>query len=122
MYEVEIISEFNSAHRLRHYKGKCEALHGHNWKVKAIVRSDGLDDLGMVMDFKELKHCLKKILTVLDHKYLNNVPYFKKVNPTSENIAKFIHYNLSLKLKKAESLKVAKVTVWETDTSAASYL
>ncbi|MFH1776923.1 MAG: 6-carboxytetrahydropterin synthase QueD [Candidatus Omnitrophota bacterium] len=113
MFKVRVVSEFNAAHNLRHYRGKCEALHGHNWKVEISVCRKNLDHLGMVVDFKHLKKKLNKILDSLDHKYLNKLPAFKKINPTSENIAKYIFVNLKL--------KGAQVTVWETNTSSASF-
>jgi len=113
MYEARVLSGFSGAHSLRHYKGKCEELHGHNWKVELAVRKGELDNLGMVIDFKDLKENLNGVMSKLDHKHLNVLPYFKDINPTSENIAKFIHDEIGL--------KSAKVTVWETDTSSASY-
>lgn len=119
MFEIRIESSFSSAHRLRGYKGKCEALHGHNWKVEVFVQSQTLDKIGMVVDFHKLKALLKSILSKLDHKFLNDITYFKKINPTSENIAKYIYDELCSKDKK---LGLAKVTVWESDTSYASYI
>jgi len=117
MYEIKVIGEFCGAHNLRNYKGECEALHGHNWKVEVIVQSKNLDKRGMIMDFKELKAKLKAILSLLDHKHLNNIAYFKKKNPTSENIARFIHQNISKKKKK----KKIRVSVWETPNSCAVF-
>jgi len=116
MYNIKVELSFSSAHNLRGYKGKCESLHGHNWKVEAVVTSNTLDKCGMVMDFKILKTALKEILESLDHKYLNDIPYFKKVNPTSENIAKFIYQKIKLRIK-----KISAVTVWESENSAATY-
>ena len=116
MYEIKVTDEFSGAHSLRHYKGKCEGLHGHNWKIEVIVYSNTLDDKGMIMDFKILKEKLKKVLYSFDHKYLNNIPYFKKKNPTSENIAKFIHDALAKNISKK-----IKVFVWETSNSCASF-
>lgn len=116
MYEIKIIDEFSGAHNLRNYKGKCEALHGHNWKVEVLLQSNTLNSQGMVMDFKELKDKLKNILSSLDHKYLNDMPYFKKKNPTSENVAHFIHKKLSQKVNKK-----IRVSVWETTASCASF-
>jgi len=117
MYRIKIQSGFESAHNLRGYKGKCEALHGHNWRVETVVSSSGLDETGMVMDFKEFKRLLKETVAELDHKYLNEIDYFKDVNPTSENIAKYIYENLSERI----DLNLEEVTVWETDTSSATY-
>ena len=92
MFEVMVLGEFSSAHNLRGYKGKCEDLHGHNWKVELIAQNNALDATGMVVDFRELKAKLNNVLEELDHKYLNDIDYFKKVNPTSENIAKYIKW------------------------------
>jgi len=116
MFKIKVISIFNAAHRLRAYKGKCEKLHGHNWKIKAVVYSPDLDKLGMVMDFKVLKKRLDAVLADLDHSYLNDKKEFKKVNPTSENIAKYIFDRLSKSVKNLKS-----ISVWETDTSCATY-
>lgn len=119
MYKISISSDFSSAHTLRGYKGKCENLHGHNWKVEVSVYSNKLDKLGMVMDFKDLKKTTYAILDELDHKNLNDLPYFKKVNPTSENIAKYIYDKISFQLSAFGHQ--LKITVWESDTSRATY-
>ena len=116
MYKIKVEAHFSSAHNLRGYKGKCEELHGHNWKVEVMAEKEKLDNIGMVMDFKLLKKRLNTVLDKLDHKYLNRLPYFKKFNPTSENIAKFIFDNLKAKVPAVKS-----VTVWETGTSVATY-
>jgi len=116
MYKLKVEAYFSAAHNLRGYKGKCEELHGHNWKVEMVVASGNLDKIGMVADFKELKGLLNSALDKLDHKYLNNLSVFKKVNPTSENIAKYIYGQLRHKLP---NLKL--VTVWESENSSASY-
>jgi len=116
MYKIKIEGDFSSAHNLRGYKGKCEELHGHNWKVEVIVASNKLDKIGMVMDFKFLKQKLHNLLEKLDHKYLNNLAYFKKVNPTSENIAKYLYDRL-----KTEAANLYSVTVWESDKASATY-
>lgn len=116
MYKIKIEADFSSAHNLRGYRGKCEELHGHNWKVEVVVLSAKLDKLGMVMDFKILKEKLYAELEKLDHKYLNNIAYFKKVNPTSENIAKYIYDNLKNKVRGLRC-----VTVWESERASATY-
>jgi 6-pyruvoyltetrahydropterin/6-carboxytetrahydropterin synthase len=116
LYSIKVEAGFSSAHNLRGYKGRCEDLHGHNWKVEAVVSSRTLDKTGMVLDFKFLKRELFNILDKLDHKYLNNIPYFKKINPTSENISRYIYFKL-----KARKLDIKSVTVWENSSSCATY-
>jgi len=116
MYTIKVEADFSSAHNLRGYKGKCEELHGHNWKVEAAVSRKKLDKLGMVADFRIVKDELKAILERLDHKYLNDIAYFKKINPTSENIAKYIYDCL-----KAKTPGLKSVTVWESENSSATY-
>ena len=118
MYTVKVESHFSSAHNLRGYKGKCEELHGHNWHVEVTAYSEELDDTGMVVDFTDLKKVLKEIISGLDHKHLNELEAFKVVNPTSENIAKYIYDAMSAKMQAAE---IKEVTIWETDTSSATY-
>jgi len=116
MYSVKVEGSFSSAHNLRGYKGKCEELHGHNWKVEALAQSPNLNKTGMVRDFHDLKGELNKILEKLDHKYLNKISYFKKSNPTSENITRFIYEKLKSKIPEIKS-----VTVWESPDSSATY-
>ena len=116
MFKLKVESYFSSAHNLRGYHGKCEALHGHNWKVEAWVAKDRLDKAGMVLDFRLIKNKLNKILEKLDHRYLNDLAYFKKVNPTSENIAEYIFKNLRRQIP-----QVCAVTVWENENSCATY-
>jgi len=120
VYEVTIETHFSSAHRLRQYNGECERLHGHNWIVKVSVASDKLNDLGMVMDFKDLKAKTKDLMDEFDHQYLNEVPPFTELNPTTENIAKYVFDRLS-KVINTDYIKVSKVTVWESSTCYASY-
>ncbi len=117
MYRVKIVKDFSSAHNLREYKGNCENLHGHNWKVEAFLKSETLNSLGMVEDFRDFKKHLKEILDELDHVYLNELEYFKVVNPTSENIAKYIYDKLAVHYGE----KVDKIIVWENFDSAAEY-
>ncbi|MGD0337133.1 MAG: 6-carboxytetrahydropterin synthase QueD [Candidatus Omnitrophota bacterium] len=116
MYSIKVESNFSAAHNLRGYKGKCEDLHGHNWKIEAVAQRDRLDKAGMLLDFKYLKNKLNSCLEVLDHKYLNRLAYFRKTNPTSENIAKYIYSKLKRGIPELKS-----VTVWENNTSCAIY-
>jgi len=110
MYKVKIISNFSAAHSLRNYKGKCEALHGHNWKVEVLVSSLKLDSSGMVMDFSEVKKVVSNVLEELDHHHLNELDYFsasggKGHNPSSEEIARYIF----IKLKEEISARGCKL-------------
>ena len=116
MFEVSVSGSFSAAHHLKGYHGKCEAQHGHNWKVELEIASENLDKIGMVIDFKTAKKELNLLLDELDHKYLNDLEYFKTNNPTSENMAKYIYDQISGKIDKVKS-----VSVWETDTSCARY-
>lgn len=120
MYEVLIKSEFSGAHNLRGYKGRCEELHGHNWKIEARFEKDELDDIGISADFKILKSKLKDILQKLDHAYLNRLDSFKKKNPSAENIAKYIYDELKRSIKD-KKLLVKSLSVWESDSSCATY-
>ena len=120
MYELVVEDRFESAHNLRGYKGRCERLHGHNWRVQAFLRSESLTKQGFVLDFKEIKLCLKDIIGRLDHNYLNKIPPFKKDNPTSENIARYIFRKLASRLN-SKKITLYKVSVWESETSCASY-
>lgn len=116
MYKVKVKAHFSAAHKLRDYHGKCENLHGHNWLVEVSVSSERLNKTGFVVDFKDLKSALANVLNLLDHGYLNEVEYFKKVNPTSENIARFIFDKL-----KEGGAAPGKVSVWESENSCAKY-
>ncbi len=120
MYRIAVKSHFSAAHRLRAYRGKCENLHGHNWKVEATVAAAGLNKIGVVVDFRELKEKLNQVLKPLDHSYLNELEYFKKLNPTSENIAKFIYDKLNSKIRNL-GIELISVNVGETETSYAAY-
>jgi 6-pyruvoyltetrahydropterin/6-carboxytetrahydropterin synthase len=119
-YDLTVKSEFSAAHRLVGYRGKCEELHGHNWKVEVVVSSGELDAMGMVIDFKLVKNKLNKVLKELDHKYLNDIAYFRKTNPTSENIARFIYAKLNDKLRSSR-YKLYRVTIGETENNYVTY-
>ncbi len=119
MYYLRVESEFASAHQLREYRGKCENLHGHNWRVLAEVRGERLDGTGMLMDFGVLKKLLRDLADSLDHTFLNETPPFDAVNPTSENLAKHIFEELGKVLP--VGVLPHGVTVYESATSSATY-
>ncbi|UCH82353.1 MAG: 6-carboxytetrahydropterin synthase QueD [Nitrospiraceae bacterium] len=120
MYDLMIETQFSSAHQLRGYKGKCEALHGHNWRVQVTVSSEKLDDTGMVIDFHDLKKMAAEIISSLDHSFLNDVFPFTEINPSSENIAKWIFDSFKKKLDN-DQCNISSVTVWENETASATY-
>lgn len=122
MYEVEVQDEFSAAHFLKLYDGTWERRHGHNWKVSVVMRSEGLDSMGVVVDFEMLKPSLKAVLAEFQHTSFNEHPDFKneKMNPSTENIAKLIYERLSKRVKSSNA-KIVKVTVWETPEASASY-
>jgi 6-pyruvoyltetrahydropterin/6-carboxytetrahydropterin synthase len=120
MYKVNVISHFAGAHHLNSYDGDCKDLHGHNWKVRVQLGSKVLDNLGMAMDFKLVKKHLNTIISSLDHKYLNELHWFKNMNPTSENISRIIFEELVNNLKN-ENIRVLEIEVWESETTSIIY-
>lgn len=120
MYRLLIEDSFAAAHQLRGYMGKCERLHGHNWKVQAEVKANELNDIGLAIDFKDLKTCLRSLLDQVEHHFLNEIPPFDKVNPSSENMAKWLYYQMGNKIN-SDRVKVSRIVVWESDTAAAVY-
>ncbi|MBN2418953.1 MAG: 6-carboxytetrahydropterin synthase QueD [Deltaproteobacteria bacterium] len=120
MYELKTIFQFGAAHQLRNYNGKCEHLHGHNWKIEVFVKGEELDDAGLLVDFKVIKDKTNEIIDRLDHKFLNDLEYFKKNNPSSENIAKYIFDELSKDINDSR-ISVSRVTAWESDNACATY-
>jgi 6-pyruvoyltetrahydropterin/6-carboxytetrahydropterin synthase len=120
MYELKIITQFAAAHRLENFYGKCEALHGHNWKVEVFLTGDRLDRAGLLLDFGVVKAKAREVLEEIDHKYLNELPAFKEQNPSSENLARYLFQRLSDTLNR-DGARVRRVNVWESDTSCAAY-
>ncbi|MBD3263530.1 MAG: 6-carboxytetrahydropterin synthase QueD [Candidatus Omnitrophica bacterium] len=120
MYRVKIVTQFSAAHSLKNYRGKCESLHGHNWKVEVILAGEETDSSGMIMDFARLKKITNEVLEKLDHKYLNDLECFSGISPSSEEISKYIFKKLK---KNAENqhCRLDEVRVWETDSSCAMY-
>jgi 6-pyruvoyltetrahydropterin/6-carboxytetrahydropterin synthase len=121
MYELKTIIQFGAAHQLRNYKGKCENLHGHNWKIEVYVKGENLDENGLLVDFKVIKDKTKEIVEELDHKFLNELEYFRDINPSSENIARYIYESLERGLND-NRIKVSRVTAWESDNACATYV
>ena len=120
MFRVTITKSFSAAHVLKEIGGKCEELHGHNFKVEVTVSSKKLNDEGILIDFRVLKGWTMEILEDLDHKYLNDLPQFKGANPSSEIVAKHIFDRLSVKALPLK-IKVDEVVVWESDNARVAY-
>lgn len=120
MYHLKIRTHFAAAHRLVNYQGECENLHGHNWNVEVTVTARELDAAGLGIDFKILKRHTKELLGELDHKYLNDLPPFLEISPSSEQIARFLFERLAATLDN-DNVRVATVTVWESEYACASY-
>jgi 6-pyruvoyltetrahydropterin/6-carboxytetrahydropterin synthase len=122
MYEVFVDETFAAAHNLRNYKGKCENLHGHNYKVRVTLAGPELDATGLLFDFVHLKQAIQNVIRSLDHRYLNEMKPFDVLNPSAENVAKYIYEETSKQLHSAPNgAAISSITVWETDTSAATY-
>ena len=120
VYELIIKEDFAAAHRLLNYHGSCEKLHGHNFKVEITVRAKELDDIGLALDFRELKEVARKVLAGFDHTVLNELPEFQNQNPSAENISRCLFSALAPVINR-DRVELYRVTVWESDHAAASY-
>jgi 6-pyruvoyltetrahydropterin/6-carboxytetrahydropterin synthase len=116
MFELMIEESFCAAHALRGYNGPCENLHGHTWKVQVFLTGNKLNKIGILIDFRGIKAALKKVLDRFDHQNLNDLPEFKKQNPSCEILAKLVFEKLKKELK-----GLSKVTVFESEKTSASY-
>jgi 6-pyruvoyltetrahydropterin/6-carboxytetrahydropterin synthase len=121
MYELKVVTKFAAAHQLTMVGAKCENMHGHNWKVEVYLTGDKLDDAGVVMDFGEIKKHVAEIMSMLDHKYLNELEFFQQSQPSSENIATFVAGQLQQRIDNS-SVRVSRVTAWESDDASATYI
>ena len=121
MYEVTIIKSFSAAHLLAQIGGKCEELHGHNFKVEVTVASPNLNESGLLIDFRIVKKWLSVILDQMDHKHLNELPCFAGINPSAENIAKYIYTSMGTKATGSQ-VRIARIKVWESENAAVTYI
>ena len=120
MYEVTIIKTFSAAHLLAEIGGKCEELHGHNFKVEVTVGAPTLNSEGIVIDFRLVKKWLKDILDQMDHQHLNELPFFAEKNPSSENIACHLYREMGNRINEA-GVKMLRVKVWESENAVVTY-
>jgi len=121
MFEVCVEETFAAGHALRNYHGKCENVHGHNFRVQVTLSGAELDSMGLLVDFVEVKKLIQTVVDRLDHQFLNEVPPFDELNPSAENVARHFYERISSGLAAATPVSVAKVQVWETDTASATY-
>ena len=119
-FVLKTLLDFASAHSLRGYPGDCAKLHGHNWKIEVQVAGTQLNEIGMVIDFKEIKRHAKEVVKELDHTFLNDHPHFETVNPTAENIAVYIYKEIEKRIQTPE-VKMHSLTVWENDRNCVTY-
>lgn len=124
MFEVAVVETFSAGHSLRNYKGKCENIHGHNYRVEIVYTGEQLDEAGLLIDFAEIKKILRKITAYLDHQFINDMPPFDVINPSAENLAKYFHDEMAKGMegvKMKVPARMQHVKVWETDTCIALY-
>ncbi len=123
MFEITVEDTFAAGHYLRNYKGKCEKPHGHNYKVRVTMHGRELDHAGLLVDFKDLREVMRGVIERLDHQMINELEPFTTVNPSAENLAKYFYQETNANLIKATNgrVKVKDVTIWETDTTTATY-
>ena len=120
IYTLKVLADFASAHTLRDYPGACSRMHGHNWKIEAEVQATQRNEIGMAIDFKEIKREVRAIADELDHRYLNDLAPFQDINPTAENIARYFFQRLAQRLNN-ERVHVSALTIWETDRACVRY-
>jgi 6-pyruvoyltetrahydropterin/6-carboxytetrahydropterin synthase len=122
MFEIAVEQGFASAHALRNYKGRCENVHGHNWKVRVVIEGEKLDQTGMLVDFLDVKSLMGEILDRIDHQFLNEIPPFDVVNPSAENIAEYFYQQMAGRLDATPvPVRIREVKIWETDIQSATY-
>jgi 6-pyruvoyltetrahydropterin/6-carboxytetrahydropterin synthase len=121
MFEVSVEQTFAAGHALRNYKGACENVHGHNFRVQVIIEGERLDETGLLVDFIDVKNSMRAVIGRLDHQFLNEVAPFDVKNPSAENIAEYFYTEISGGLNATVPVRIREVKVWETDIQSASY-
>ena len=120
VYELRIEGTFAAAHRLRGYEGECERLHGHNWRLEVVFAGEKLNELGMLIDFRDAKRILAEALGQFDHSDLNESEFFKTQNPTTENLARVVYAELSKRMP--AGVRVRSVTAYESERCGVTYM
>ena len=121
MYELKVVTRFAAAHRLKMVGAKCETLHAHYWKIEVFLEGQRLDDAGVLLDFGDIKDCLKQIIAKLDHQFLNELDIFRDRQPSSERIAAYIATTLQEHIANP-AVRVSRVNAWESEDACAAYI
>lgn len=121
MFEVSVEQTFAAGHALRGYHGKCENVHGHNYKIRVTLAGAELDATGLLVDFVEVKRVMKQTIEYLDHRFINDLPPFDLLNPSAENMARYFYEEIAKGLPEGTPARVSEVKIWETDTATATY-
>ncbi|MGB2622104.1 MAG: 6-carboxytetrahydropterin synthase QueD [Candidatus Acidiferrum sp.] len=122
MFQVSVEETFSAGHALRGYKGKCENVHGHNYRVRVTLEGPQLDAIGLLVDFTRLKQVIREVMGRLDHQFVNDLEPFRSVNPSAENMAKYFYEEVKRGLTDLPpGARITDVVLWETDTSRAQY-
>jgi 6-pyruvoyltetrahydropterin/6-carboxytetrahydropterin synthase len=121
MFEVTVEETFAAGHALRNYHGKCENVHGHNYKVRVTLAGAELDATGLLVDFVEVKRVMKQTIEYLDHRFINDLPPFDRLNPSAENMARYFYEEIAKGLPEESPARLSEVKIWETDTATATY-
>jgi 6-pyruvoyltetrahydropterin/6-carboxytetrahydropterin synthase len=122
MFQVSVDETFSAAHALRGYKGKCENVHGHNYKVRVTIEGPELDSIGLLYDFTHLKRAIRDVTNGVDHKFLNDRAPFDVINPSAENLAKYFYDETTRRMNAMpDGARITSITIWETDTTSATY-
>ena len=125
MFEISAEQTFAAGHALRGYKGKCENVHGHNYRVRVTIAGEKLNPIGLLVDFVDMKRLMKEIIEYWDHRFINDLPPFDQINPTAENMAQWFCEQMQQKLDSGVAqvpVEVKSVTIWETDSNIATYV
>ena len=121
MFEISVEQTFAAGHALRNYKGKCENVHGHNFRVQVVIEGERLDETGLLVDFIDVKDAMRGIIARLDHVFLNEIAPFDVKNPSAENIAEYFFEEITRGLTSPVPVRIREVKVWETDIQSATY-
>lgn len=120
IYTLAVTVEFSASHIIPGHPGKCQRLHGHNWKAEIHVKAHRLNEIGVAVDFQDIKRAAAEPIETLDHYHLNDLPAFQGVSPTAENVAAWLYREIGQRIN-TSTVSLTAVTLWETDRSRVEY-